>query len=85
MKMGIAGTLESNDVMITVKDSDALIISVKSIVDDFFHDAIVKVIEDTLKELNIQKIEVICEDKGALDYTIKARLVTAIRRMEKCL
>ena len=31
-----------------------------------------KVIEDTLKELNIQKIEVICEDKGALDYTIKA-------------
>ncbi len=85
MKMGIAGTLESNDAMITVKDSDALIISVKSIVDDFFHDAIVKVIEDTLKELNIQKIEVICEDKGALDYTIKARLVTAIRRMEKCL
>lgn len=85
MKMGIAGTLESNDVMITVKDSDALIISVKSIVDDFFHDAIVKVIEDTLKELNIQKIEVICEDKGALDYTIKARLVTAIQRMEKCL
>lgn len=85
MKMGIAGTLESNDAMITVKDSDTLIISVKSIVDDFFHDAIVKVIEDTLKELNIQKIEVICEDKGALDYTIKARLVTAIQRMEKCL
>ena len=31
MKMGIAGTLESNDAMITVKDSDALIISVKAL------------------------------------------------------
>ena len=85
MKMGIAGTLESNDTMITVKESDSLIIKVKSIVDEFFHDSIVKTIEDTLKELNISKIKVICEDKGALDYTIKARLITAIQRMEKSL
>ena len=85
MKIGIAGSLESTDTMITVKESDSLIIKVKSIVDEFFHDSIVKTIEDTLKELNISKIKVICEDKGALDYTIKARLITAIQRMEKSL
>ena len=85
MKIGIAGSLESTDTMITVKESDSLIIKVKSIVDEFFHDSIVKTIEDTLKELNISKIKVICEDKGVLDYTIKARLITAIQRMEKSL
>lgn len=83
MKIGIAGTLESNDAMITVKESNQLIINVKSIVDEFFHDQIVQVITETLKELSINQIEVICEDKGALDYTIKARLITAINRMEK--
>ncbi|MBU1145408.1 MAG: citrate lyase acyl carrier protein [Firmicutes bacterium] len=82
MKIGIAGTLESSDVMITVKTSQELKVTIHSAVDDFFHDQIEKVIFDTLKELNINKIDVLCEDKGALDYTIKSRLITAIKRME---
>lgn len=82
MKRGIAGTLESNDALITVKESDKLEITVKSIVYDFFHEQIEKVIRDTLDGLGVDKIEVVCEDKGALDYTIKARLITAIKRME---
>ncbi|MCH5148484.1 MAG: citrate lyase acyl carrier protein [Clostridiales bacterium] len=82
MKRGIAGSLESNDALITVKESDALKITVKSIVYDFFHKQIEKVILDTLQELGYDKIEVVCEDKGALDYTIKARLTVAIARME---
>lgn len=82
MKRGIAGSLESNDALITVKESDKLEITVKSIVYDFFHKQIEKVIRDTLAELGIDKIEVVCEDKGALDYTIKARLTVAIKRME---
>ena len=84
MKRGIAGSLESNDALITVKESDTLKITVNSIVYDFFHKQIEKVIRDTLKELNIEKIEVVCEDKGALDYTIKARLMVAVARMEEC-
>lgn len=82
MKRGIAGTLESNDVLITVKGSDGLNVTLNSIVYDFFHTRIEKVIYDTLKELGVEKIDVVCEDKGALDCTIKARLITAIRRME---
>ena len=83
MKVGIAGSVESNDVLITVQPADKLIIEITSIVDAFFHDQIEKVIIDTLNELNIKNIKVTCQDKGALDYTIKARLVTAIARMEK--
>lgn len=83
MKIGIAGSVESNDVLMTVKEANSLEIIIHSIVDDFFHEQIEKVIKDTLEELKINNISVLCEDKGALDYTIKARLVTAIERMEE--
>lgn len=81
MRVGLAGSVESNDIMITVSESDSLIIEIDSIVDAFFHDQIEKVIKDTLNELNISNVKVVCVDKGALDYTIKARLVTALMRM----
>ena len=75
MKRGIAGSMESNDALITVKESDKLSVTVKSIVYDFFHEQIEKVIYDTLAERGIGNVEVI-------DYTIKARLLTALDRME---
>ncbi len=83
MKRGSAGTLESNDAMIMVKESDSLKITVTSIVYDFFHEQIENVILETLKEAGLTNVEVVCNDKGALDYTIKARLLTAISRMEE--
>ena len=82
MKRRIAGAMESNAALITVNESDKLSATVKSIVYDFFHEQIEKVIYDTLAERGIGNVEVICEDKGALDYTIKARLLTALDRME---
>ena len=82
MKVGVAGSVESNDILITVTESSELVIEIKSIVDAFFYDQIEQVIRDTLKELNINNVKVSCQDKGALDYTIKARLVTALTRME---
>ncbi len=83
MKIGIAGSLESNDALVTVKESEKLSVTVGSIVYDFFHEQIEKVIYDTLKELGVNNVEVNCEDKGALDYTIKARLIAAISRMKE--
>ena len=78
MKVGIAGSLESNDCMITVTESNTQIIEISSIVDAFFHDQIEAVIKNILKD---KKIKVVCQDKGALDYTIRARLITALERM----
>lgn len=79
MKVGIAGSLESNDCMITVTESNTQIIEISSIVDAFFHDQIEAVIKNTIKD---KLIKVVCQDKGALDYTIHARLVTALERMK---
>lgn len=81
MKIGVAGSLESNDALITVTESEKTVIEIESIVYDFFHKQIEKVIIETLKELNIKNLKVVIRDKGALDYTIKARLITAIERM----
>lgn len=81
MRTFSAGTFESNDCLITVKEASNLNIEIKSIVYDQFKDQIEKVIKDTLDELNITTIFVSCNDKGALDYTIRARLLTAIQRM----
>ena len=80
--IGSCGSVESNDCLITVTPSDKLELEISSIVDAFFHEQIEKVILDTLKELNIKTLKVVCLDKGALDYTIKARLTTAIERMK---
>ena len=82
MKVGVAGSASSNDILVTVQESEKLEIEITSIVDAFFHDQIEKVIKDTLEEFNIKNVKVVCQDKGALNYTIKARLVTALTRME---
>jgi citrate lyase subunit gamma (acyl carrier protein) len=83
MKIGIAGTLESNDVMMTVKESDTPKIVIESIVYDYFSKQIRDTIVSTLEEMNIKNVDVLCQDRGALDYAIKARLITAIERMRE--
>lgn len=78
-----AGTMESNDCLMIVSDANELKIELESIVYHQFKDQIEKVIKDTLKEKGYEKLHVHCQDKGALDYTIKARLLTALERLEK--
>lgn len=78
-----AGSYESSDCIITVSESDQLDIQIESIVFEQFGEQIKEVILNTLSEMNIEKIKVECFDKGALDYTVKARLLTALQRMGK--
>ena len=75
-----AGSLESSDCLITISDSDTLEIVIESVVFKQFGDEILEVITNTLKEHKIDKLKILCQDKGALDYTIKSRLETAILR-----
>ncbi|MFA5560529.1 MAG: citrate lyase acyl carrier protein [Acholeplasmataceae bacterium] len=76
-----SGTLESNDCLITVEKSNKLTIEIESIVKKQFGEQIEQVIKTTLESLNIKTLYVRCEDKGALDYTIEARLITAVKRL----
>lgn len=76
----ISGTLESSDIYVTVEPSDKREILINSTVYDQYGDDIKRVIEETLKEMNVENIKLSVEDKGALDVVIKSRLQTAIMR-----
>jgi citrate lyase subunit gamma (acyl carrier protein) len=81
-KVAKAGTLESNDILIMVmpNDSDKVELQLESIVLQQFGEVIERVILDKVKEMGIEGIMIKAQDKGALDYTIGARVETAIRR-----
>nr|WP_307774951.1 citrate lyase acyl carrier protein [uncultured Cetobacterium sp.] len=75
------GTLESNDIFVMLTPSDnGIVIELESAVEKQFGDHIRKVIEEKLTELGITSVMVKAQDKGALDYTIKARIEGAVKR-----
>ncbi|ERJ13850.1 citrate lyase acyl carrier protein [Haloplasma contractile] len=81
MKPSKAGTYESNDIYIMLfPNAEETSIELESNVYETFGEAIKKVILETLSEFNIKNVLVRAIDKGALDFTIRARLITAIKR-----
>ena len=79
--MASAGSVESNDILVMLSPGDGQIdIELESVVEQQYGEDIKKVITDTLKELNVNDVKLIAKDKGALDFTIKARVKTAIKR-----
>lgn len=81
-KVAKAGTLESNDILVMVmpNENSGIELQLESIVMKQFGDQIQKVINDKVKEMGIEDIVIKAQDKGALDYTIGARVETAIKR-----
>ncbi|MGF0095218.1 citrate lyase acyl carrier protein [Peptoniphilus sp. AGMB00490] len=79
-KEAMAGTLESNDILITVDDGEGISIELESSVKKQFGKQIEKVIRETLEKLDIKDAKVTAVDKGALDYTIRARVEAACFR-----
>lgn len=78
----IAGTLESSDVMVKVSPGDAgrLEIAITSSVMAQFGEAIRAVVDETLAKLQVSEGQIVIDDKGALDCTIRARLQAAVTR-----
>ncbi|MGE4282092.1 MAG: citrate lyase acyl carrier protein [Clostridia bacterium] len=85
IKTTVAGTLESNDALITLEPPKAqgLEVVIDSIVEKQFGSAIRKCITDVLSEHGISDAFVHVRDKGALDCTLKARMETAILRLKE--
>ena len=81
-KAAKAGSLESNDLMIMIEPSDKLDITLNSVVKEQYGDKILKAINEVLDEEGVTKANIVIEDKGALDFTIRARLRTAIERSQ---
>lgn len=86
---GMAGTLESSDITISIEPNEGkgIEIQLKSTVENQFGNQIRKVIREQLDELKITDVLVRANDKGALDCTIRARIMTAVGRASqgKCL
>jgi len=82
IKTGMAGSLESSDVLITVdsNNSKGREISLDSTVKRQYGKQILKVVNETLDTLSITDVKIRLEDKGALDCTIRARLEAAVYR-----
>ena len=78
---GRAGTLESGDILIEVEPTPGETdIFLRSSVISLYGQQIRTVMLQTLDELKLQSVLITAQDKGALDCTIRARLLTAIAR-----
>ena len=79
-----AGSMESNDIYIMLlPSSKGIIVELESKVIKQFGKKITNTILDTLKEHRISSVKILAKDSGALDYTIKSRVTTAIIRSLK--
>ncbi len=77
----VAGTIESNDIFVEISPAEnGITVEIKSIVYNQFAEAIEKTISESLKEFGVENALVNVNDRGAVDFVIKARMETAILR-----
>jgi citrate lyase subunit gamma (acyl carrier protein) len=81
-KPAMAGTLESSDVQITLRPNpgQGISINLQSDVKAMFGDAIEETIRTVLAEFGVADALVDVNDKGALDFVIRARTQCAVCR-----
>jgi citrate lyase subunit gamma (acyl carrier protein) len=82
-KVGQAGTDSKSDIMVTIEPAGpgtGVDIELSSPVKYEFGSHIQSLVKDILKTYGIHDAKVVLIDKGALDFTISARVETAILR-----
>lgn len=80
-KTAIAGSLESNDALVSLRPvKEGIELEIDSIVEKQFKDRIEKVVYETLEKLNVENVSLKIQDKGALDCVLEARIETAVLR-----
>lgn len=76
----IAGSLESNDVLVRVSPAEGLSVEIESIVLQQFGRQIRQAVLETAQALQVEDAAIFLQDKGAIECTIKARVETALLR-----
>jgi citrate lyase subunit gamma (acyl carrier protein) len=78
----IAGTLESSDIQITIEPlaTKEVVVELQSSVEKQFGRRIREVIKAVLAHYGVEGVRVHAVDKGALDCTIRARMVSSLHR-----
>lgn len=78
-----AGTLESSDIMVTVSPAESgsgIVVQLTSPVVKQYGRHIEALIVNLVQEQGLSDVQINANDRGALDCTIKARVLTAIAR-----
>ena len=85
IKEASAGTVTKNDALITIspRAEDGIEVELKSIVKAQFGDQLVAAATGMAREMGVTSALIRIEDKGALDYVIRARTETALLRAAK--
>lgn len=81
-KPAVAGTMESSDIMVTLRPNEngGIEIDIQSDVKTMFGDAIEATIREVLADFGVENAVVAVVDKGALDFVIRARMQCAVCR-----
>ena len=80
-KAASAGTDKAGDLLVWVEPGTSpLQIQLKSSVSDLFGEAILNAVRETAASCGVTAGLIRIQDKGALDYVIRARVETALRR-----
>lgn len=78
-----AGTLESSDIMITISPADSasgIVLELTSPVVKQYGRHIEELILNVVRDQGVSDVKIHANDRGALDCTIQARVLTAIAR-----
>ena len=86
-RSGEAGTPDSGDIQVTVSPAQEKGISVeltgKSVILKQFGRQIRELLQTTAQKLGLEDAKIVAKDNGALDFTIIARVKTAVERATK--
>lgn len=82
-QQALAGTLESSDVLVEmIPENCPLAIELSSPVKAQFGEDILNTVREVMAEQGITEGRIRLEDRGALDCTIRARLLTCLERAQ---
>lgn len=82
--VGVCGNEKDSDVLVTVDlDFQGIEIIIESKLKKMFGKLMEKAVREVLAEMNVENAKVLVQDFGALDFIIKGRTRTAIRRAMK--
>ncbi|MFV0424415.1 MAG: citrate lyase acyl carrier protein [Bacilli bacterium] len=75
----VIGSVESNDILIKISSGKGVVINLQSSVIKQYGEDIRNTIRSVVDELGVSDVTIDASDKGALDFTIKARVKTALK------
>ena len=83
VKRSMAGSLESNDVLVVIDplaSEGQPVLVIESTVEERYGLTLRQLVQDVLASWSIAGVQVRLQDRGALPFTVRARLETALSR-----